>query len=89
MLDVGLLVLVQMDLEEPGAVQLDPDPLSDDLGGVDEVVEDGVVHGHQGAGDGPLLLQLVGLAGGLGQDAALGDEDNVLAGELLLKLADL
>ena len=89
MLDVGLLVLVQMDLEEPGAVEPDAHPLAHDLGGVDEVVEDGVVHGHQGAGDGPLLLQLVGLAGGLGQDAALGDEDNVLAGELLLELADL
>ena len=88
MFDVGLLVLVQMDLEEPGAVQLDPDPLADDLGGVDEVVEDGGVHGHEGAGAGPLLLQHVSLAGRLGEDPALGDEDDMLAGELLLELAD-
>ena len=42
----------------------------------------------QGPGPGPLLLQLVGLPGGLGQDPPLGDEHNVLAGELLLQLTD-
>ena len=36
----------------------------------------------------PLLLKLVGLPGGLGQDPPLGNEDDVLAGELLLELAD-
>ena len=35
-----------------------------------------------------LLLERVNLAGGLGQDSPLGDEDDVLARELLLKLAD-
>ena len=65
-----------------------PDPLANDLGGVDEVVQDGSVDGLQGAGPGPLLLQLVGLPGGLGQDPPLGDEDHVLPGELLLQLTD-
>ncbi len=59
--DVGLLVLVEVDLEEPGTVEPDADALAHDLGGVDEVVEDAVVHGHQGAAAGTLLLQLVGL----------------------------
>ena len=34
-----------------------------------------------------LLLELVGLSGGLGQDPPLGDEDDVLAGKLLLELS--
>ena len=43
-LNVGLLCLVQMHLEQAGAVQLNPDPLPHDLGRVDQVVQDGVVH---------------------------------------------
>ena len=39
------------------------------------------------AGPGPLLLQLVGLPGGLGQDPPLGNEHHVLAAELLLELS--
>ncbi len=35
-----------------------------------------------------LLLQLVGLSGRLGQDPPLGNEDDMLTGELLLQLAD-
>ena len=50
MLDVRLLVLVKVDLEEPGAVEPNPDALSDDLGRVDEVVEDGIVDSHKSAG---------------------------------------
>ena len=65
-----------------------PDPLANDLGGVDEVVQDGGVYRLQGAGPGPLLLQLIGLPGGLGKDPPLGDEDHVLPGELLLQLTD-
>ena len=42
--------------------------------------------GQQGAGPGPLLLQLVRLPGGLGEDPPLGDEHDMLAGELLLEL---
>ena len=43
--------------------------------------------GQQGAGPGPLLLQLVRLPGGLGEDPPLGDEDDVLPAELLLELS--
>ena len=45
------------------------------------------MHGHQSAGPGSLLLQLVGLPGGLGQDPPLGNEHHVLAAELLLELS--
>ena len=71
----------------PKTSYISPRSLADDLGGVDEVVEDGGVDGHEGAGDGPLLLQLVRLPRRLRQDAALGDEDHVLPGKLLLQLA--
>ena len=86
--NVGLLGLVQVDLEEPGAVEADAGPLANNLGGVDQIVQEGVVDRDQSAGARPLLLQLVLLPGGLGQDLTLGNEDNVLAGELLLQLAD-
>merc|ERR1719464_2321028 len=68
------------------SIQADPDPLSNNLSWVDKIIEDSCVNGHQGAGPGTLLLQLVGLPGGLGQDPPLGDEDHVLSRELLLKL---
>ena len=74
-------------LEEARSIQADSYPLPDNLGGVDQVVQDGVVDGHQSAGPGPLLLQLVGLPRGLGQDPPLGDEHYVLAAELLLELS--
>ena len=88
MFNVGLLVLVQVDLEESGAVKTDPGALANDLGGVDQVIEDGVVNSNQGTGHGSLLLKLVGLSCWLGQDPSLGNEDDVLAGELLLQLAN-
>merc|ERR1719219_536221 len=87
MLNVGLLGLVQVDLEEARSIQTDSYSLPDNLRWVDQVVQDGVVYGHQSAGPRSLLLQLVGLPGGLGQDPPLGNEDDVLATELLLELS--
>lgn len=89
MFDGGLLVLVQMDLDQLRTVQLDADALSDDLGREDQILEDGVVHGGQGTGTRTLLLvRVTTTALGLGQDATLADEHDVLAGELLLQLTD-
>ncbi len=50
MFDIGLLVLVEMNLEEPGAIETDPDALANNLGRVDEVIENGIVHSNQSAG---------------------------------------
>ena len=75
-------------LEEARPIQADSYSLPDNLSWVDQVIQDSVVHGHQSAGPGSLLLQLVGLPGGLGQDPPLGDEDHVLTTELLLQLSD-
>merc|ERR1719295_2119023 len=71
---------------ESGAIQSDPDSLANNLGGVDKVVKDSSVHGLQSPGPWPLLLQLVGLPGWLGQNSPLGDEHDMLPRELLLQL---
>lgn len=90
MVDTAALLLVQNNLHGLAAVLLGADALADDLDGVDEVAEDGVVDGGQSARTGALL----GLGGarvdgalGAGQDAALSNKENVAVGELLLKLA--
>lgn len=83
------LLLVQDDLEGLGAVLLGAGTLADDLDGVDEVGEDGVVDSSQSAGTGTLLLLVGTRAGGAlgaGQDAALSNEEDVAVGELLLEL---
>lgn len=84
------LLLVQNNLHGLAAVLLGADALADDLDGVDEVTEDGVVNGGQGAGTGTLLGlggARVGGALGAGKDAALSDEEDVAVRELLLELA--
>lgn len=89
MVNTTTLLLVQDDLEGLGAVLLGAGTLADDLDGVDEVGEDGVVDSSQSAGTGTLLLLVGTRAGGAlgaGQDAALSNEENVAVGELLLEL---
>ena len=84
------LLLVQHDLQHLTAVLARAGALADDLDGVDDVAEDGVVHGRQGAAVGPLLgLRGAGAGGafGAGQDAAGGEEEDVAVGELLFEFA--
>lgn len=90
MVNTTLLLLVQDNLQGLAAVLLGADALADDLDGVDQVGQDGVVDGGQSAGTGALL----GLGGarvdgalGAGQNAALSNEENVAVRELLLQLA--
>lgn len=89
MVDTAPLLLVQDHLDGLATVLLGADALADDLDGVDEVVEDGVVDGGQGT-RARTLLGLVGArvggALGAGKDAALSDEEDVAVGELLLEL---
>ena len=82
------IVLTKYYLEETGSIKTNSDSLSDNLSRVNQIVQDGVVDSHQGAAPGSLLLQLVGLPGGLGQDSPLGNEHHMLATELLLQLSD-
>lgn len=88
--DTAALLLVQDNLQGLAAILLGADALADDLDGVDEVAEDGVVDGGQSARTGTLLglsSARVDRALGAGQDAALSNEEDVAVRELLLKLA--
>jgi len=83
------LLLVEDDLEELGTVLLGADALADDLDGVGEILEDGVVDGSEGSRTGSLLLLGVAAAGrslGAGQDAARSEDQDVAVRELLLEL---
>jgi len=85
---VGLVFVVEVHFEELGAVLADACALANNLRGEDQVVEDGLVDGRQGAAAGAQLLELARVARFLAQDAALGDDDDRLAGELLLEFLD-
>lgn len=52
MFNVVLLSLVQMDLDEPAAVQFHSDPLTDDLTGENQILQDGVVDRGQSTAGG-------------------------------------
>jgi hypothetical protein len=84
------LLLVEDDLEDLGAVLLGAEALADDLNGVDEVGQDGIVDGGESAGARALLLEGVAGAGralGARENAASGNEEDVAVRELLLQLA--
>lgn len=87
--DAAALLLVQDDLENLAVVLLGAEALADDLDGVDEIGQDGIVDGSQGARAGALLglgvARPVG-ALGAGQDAARGQDQDVAVRELLLQL---
>lgn len=88
MFDGGLLVLVQVHLNQLGAVELDTDTLANDFSREDEILQDGIVDSGQSAGAWTLLFQRIArLARRLGQNLALTDDNNVLARELLLQFA--
>ena len=90
MVHASLLLLIEDDLQQLGAVLLSAQALADDLDGVDEVGEDGVVDSGQGSGTWALLRLASARsvrAFGAGEDAACGEDQDVAVGELLLKLA--
>ena len=72
--------------QELGAVNGNPRPLAHNLSREDKVLEDLLVDVGEGAGTRPLLLNTGGTCG-LAEHPALGNEDDMAVGELLLKLA--
>lgn len=66
------------------AVLLGADTFADDLGGIDKVPEDGIVHSGQGTVARALLLDAAAAARE-GEDAAVSDEDDVTVREFLLE----
>ncbi len=86
-LHVGLIPPVEVHLDDASAVDLAARALAGDLGGVDDVLEDGVLHRREGARTGAQSRRLLGTGVALTEDVALGDDDDVTSGELLLELA--
>lgn len=83
--DASALLGVKEDLDDLVAILLGADALANDLGGVDEVGENGVVDSGQGAGPWALLGDTA-TARGEREDTALGNEEDMAVGELLLEL---
>jgi hypothetical protein len=83
------LLLVQDNLQQLAVVLLSAQTLANNLDGVDKVTQDSVVDGSQSPRAGALLLLGVARAGrslGAGQDAARGEDQDMVVGELLLEL---
>jgi len=87
-LDVGLVLGVEINLEDPLSVDLDAGPLPHDLRRIADVVEDGIVDRRQRPGSGAGSLRLLTAIVRLPQDIALGNDEDVPAGKLLLKFPD-
>jgi hypothetical protein len=87
--NTSLLLLIENNLQDLAAIFLGAETLADDLDGVDEVGEDGVVNGGQCSGTGTLLSERCAAAVGAlgaGEDTAGGEDQDVAVGELLLEL---
>ena len=87
-LNVGLILGVQVNLDDALAIDLASGALAGDLGGVNNVLEDGILDGGQGAGARAGGGRAGGALVGVAEDGALSDDEDVAAGELLLELAD-
>ena len=89
MINASLLLLIENDLQQLGAIFLGAETLADNLNRVHEIRENGVVDGGQCSRTGSLLcLASAGAVGtlGAGENAARGEDEDVAVGELLLEL---
>lgn len=84
--DTGALLRVQEHLDDLVAVLLGADALADNLGRVDQVGQDRVVHGGERARTWALLRDAAA-ARGEWENAALRDKQDVAVGEFLLEFA--
>jgi hypothetical protein len=87
-LNVGLVTSIKVNLKDTTSINLASGALSGDLGGVDNVLEDGILDGSQGTRAGAQSLGLLGTGIALSKDVTLGNNDEVFSRELLLQLAD-
>ena len=79
---------IKNDLQNAAAINTNASALAQNLSRVHEILKDGIVDGGQSPAARALLLCLAVVAGLLGDDAALADDNDVLAAELLLELTN-
>lgn len=85
----GLLVLVQVHLNQLRAIQLDADALANDFSWEDQIFQDGIVDSGQSAGTWTLLLQWISsLTGGLGQNLTFANNNDMFTREFLLQFTN-
>jgi len=84
--DGVLLLAVQHDLHHLGSIGGDSGALSDDLGRIDDILQDGLVDGGEGTGSRADLNALTTEV--LVHDGSVGNDHDVLLLEFLLQLAD-
>jgi len=87
--NTSLLLLIENNLQDLAAVLLGSETLADNLNGVDEIGQDGVVDCGECSGTGTLLSERSsGAVATLwaGEDTARGEDDDMAVGELLLEL---
>lgn len=88
MLNFGLLILVELNLVKSRSIESNSGSSADDLSGEAKIFKDLVVDVGEGSAEWSLLLLVSGLSSGLGKDSSLGENDDVLARELLLEFSD-
>lgn len=89
MFNGGLLVLVQVHLNQLRAIQLDADALANDFSWEDQIFQDGIVDSGQSAGTWTLLLQWISsLTGGLGQNLTFANNNDMFTREFLLQFTN-
>lgn len=86
--NTSLLLLIENNLQDLATVFLGAETLADNLNGVDEIVEDGIVDCSECSGAGALLSEgCTGAVGSLwaGEDTARGEDQDMAIRELLLE----
>lgn len=84
-LDIGLILVVQVYLHSPSSVNLHPRPLTDNLRGIDNIVQDGLVDGSEGARTRARCLAFRVSGVRLSENGPLGDNENMASRELLFE----
>lgn len=89
MFDGGLLVLVQVNLDQLRTVQLDADTFANDFSWEYQIFQHGIEHSGQCSGTWTLLFQWVACVTlWFWQNFSLSNENNMLSGEFLLQFTN-
>lgn len=87
LLGAELGLRIEDNLQNAATIGTNASALAQNLSGVHEILKDGIVDGGQSPAARALLLSLSVVAGLLSNNAALADDNNVLATELLLEFS--
>ena len=88
LLGAELGLRIENDLQNAATIGTNASALAQNLSGVHEILKDSIMHSGQSPAARALLLSLAIVPGLLGDDAALADDNDVLAAELLLELTN-